>query len=209
MYVHPAFETDPGAAQAFLTERGFGTLVAVGATSPVAAHVPFLFSPSEDGGSVELHVARANPIHEIVGRNPHVLLTCTGPDAYVSPDWYGSANQVQTWNYIAVHAGGRARIMGRDWLPGHLERLSATFEAWYPKKPWTSRKVDPQRLAAMTNAIVGITIVVETLEGNWKLGQHKGRDDHEGAVAGLRATQNPSSLAVATLMDRARGLRRG
>jgi transcriptional regulator len=208
MYVHPAFKADPETAKTFLATRGFGTLVAVGDKAPVAVHVPFLFSSEGGGGSIELHVARANPIHRIIAQNPHVLLTCTGPDAYVSPDWYGSANQVPTWNYIAVHAGGRARIMDKDWLPGHLDRLSAASEAWYPKRPWTPEKVDPQRLAAMLNAIVGIAIEVETLEGNWKLGQHKGGDDHEGAVAGLRATQDPSSMAVADLMDRVRGIAR-
>lgn len=209
MYVHPAFKADPDASKAFLSERGFGTLVAVDGTVPLAVHAPFLFSPSEAGGTIELHVARANPIHEVIARNPQVLLICTGPDAYVSPDWYGSANQVPTWNYVAVHAAGRARIMDEDWLPGHLDRLSATFEAWYPKTPWTSRKVDPQRFAAMLKAIVGITIAVETIEGNWKLGQHKGRDDHEGAVAGLRSQGGPAATAVADLMDRARGIRRG
>lgn len=209
MYVHPAFKAVPDASKAFLSERGFGTLIAMGVEYPMAAHVPFLFSPVDGGGWIELHVARANPIHDIIAGNPHVLLACAGPDAYVSPDWYGSPNQVPTWNYVAVHATGRARIMDKDWLPPHLERLSAAFEAWHPKTPWTMQKVDPQRIAAMVNAIVGITIEVEAIEGNWKLGQHKGRDDHEGAVAGLRATGVPGSMAVAELMDEARGIRRG
>lgn len=209
MYVHPAFKADPDASRSFLSERGFGTLVAIGDTHPMAVHVPFLVAPSDGGGRIELHVARANPIHAVIAANPNVLLACTGPDAYVSPDWYGSPNQVPTWNYIAVHATGRAKIMDRDWLPGHLERLSEAFEAWYPKAPWTMDKVDPQRIAAMVNAIVGIVIEVEAVEGNWKLGQHKGRDDHDGAVAGLRATGSPDSTAVADLMDRARGIGRG
>jgi predicted FMN-binding regulatory protein PaiB len=66
--------------------------------------------------------------------------------------------------------------------------------------------MDPQRLAAMLNAIVGITIAVETLEGQWKLGQHKARPDHDGAAAGLRGQGEPMSAAVADLMDAARGL---
>lgn len=209
MYVHTAFKADPDASRSFLSERGFGTLVAIGDTHPMAVHVPFLFAPSGGGGRIELHVARANPIHAVIAGNPNVLLACTGPDAYVSPDWYGSPNQVPTWNYIAVHATGRAQIMDRNWLPGHLERLSAVFEAWCPKVAWTMDKVDPQRIAAMVNAIVGVTIEVETVEGNWKLGQHKGRDDHEGAVAGLRTTGSSGSAAVADLMDQARGIRRG
>jgi transcriptional regulator len=172
----------------------------------VAVHVPFLFQPNDKGGLIELHVARSNPIHELVAAHPQVLLTCTGPDAYVSPDWYGSPNQVPTWNYIAVHATGHARLMDKAWLPAHLDRMSAKFEAWLPKKPWSSEAVEQQRLAAMMNAIVGIVIEIEGLEANWKLGQHKTMSDHQAVVAGLRAMNDPASTAVAALMDQARGI---
>jgi transcriptional regulator len=65
--------------------------------------------------------------------------------------------------------------------------------------------MDQRKLEAMLNAIVGIVVKVESLEGQWKLGQHKGRGDHDGAVAGLRALGDPRSLAVAELMAAARG----
>jgi transcriptional regulator len=204
MYVHPAFEADSKTSEAFLVERGFGTLVVQGSGAPMAVHVPFLFEPKDTGGLIELHVARSNPIHELVAVHSQVLLICIGPDAYVSPDWYGSPNQVPTWNYVAVHATGRARLMDKNRLPAHLDRLSAKFEAWLPKKPWTSKEMGQERLAALMNAIVGITIDVESIQGNWKLGQHKGRSDHDGAVAGLRATDLPASRAVAELMDHVR-----
>jgi transcriptional regulator len=212
MYVHPAFKADEAALQALLVERGFGTLVAFeGADSsahsiakPIAVHVPFLFDAV--AGTIELHVARPNPIHQAILANPAVLLACTGPDAYISPDWYASENQVPTWNYVAVHATGRASLMPKEKLRDHVDRLSARFEAALPKKPWTSDKMESNRLAAMLNAIVGITVKVESLEGQWKLGQHKGRADHDGAVAGLRTLDQPGARAVADLMDAARGI---
>ena len=204
MYIHPAFKPDLPAMHRLLDERGFGTLVAFDGTAPLAVHIPFLFDA--EAGSIELHVARANAIHEAVAACPRVLLTCTGPDAYISPDWYGSSNQVPTWNYVAVHATGEAALMDRSVLRDHVDRLSARFERRLPKTPWTSAKMDPNRLAAMLNAIVGITIKVTTLEGQWKLGQHKSRSDHDGAVAGLRGQGDTGSSAVADLMDRARGI---
>ena len=202
MYTHPAFKADVAKAEAFLDERGFGTLVAWDGARPVGAHVPFLY----DGACrrIELHVARPNPLHEVIGTSASVLLTCAGPDAYVSPDWYASQNQVPTWTYVAVHVSGRARTMDPAELPGHLDRLSAHFEARLPKAPWTAGKMDQQRLAAMMKAIVGIVIEVEAVEGNWKLNQHKPPPDHAGAVAGLRARGDAASLAVAALMDAAR-----
>lgn len=202
MYVHPAFKADPAALQALLVQRGFGTLVAFEGSHPIAVQAPFLFDPARN--EIELHVARANPIHEAVARHPGVLVTCAGPDAYISPDWYVSENQVPTWNYVAVHATGQARLMPKERLRDHVDRLSARFEEALPKKPWSSAKMDSNRLAAMLNAIVGIVVKVESLQGQWKLGQHKGRADHEGAVAGLRALGEPDGLAVADLMDAAR-----
>jgi transcriptional regulator len=204
MYVHPAFKADLGTSIAFLRERGFGTLVAVDGVQPVAVHVPFVVS--HDGGEIELHVARANPIHEVIARQPRVLLTCMGADAYIAPDWYASANQVPTWNYVSVHASGEARLMEPAELRSHLDRLSAHFESGLSAEPWTPARVDPQRIAAMSNAIVGIVVKLETIEGQWKLGQHKGMPDHLGAVAGLRGQDDPAAHAVADLMDRARGI---
>lgn len=204
MYVHPAFKSDPGSALAFLRERGFGTLVAVDGAAPVAVHVPFLVSA--DGREVELHVARANPIHGVIARQPRVLLACTGPDAYVAPEWYASPNQVPTWNYVAVHAAGAARLMEPHEVRGHLDRLSARFESGLSADPWSPARVDAQRIAAMSAAIVGVVVTVETVEGQWKLGQHKGLPDHLGATAGLRRKADPAAPAVADLMDRARGI---
>ncbi|MBM6593458.1 hypothetical protein [Microvirga pudoricolor] len=47
---------------------------------------------------------------------------------------------------------------------------------------------------------------MDALEGQWKLGQHKGRDDHDAVVASLRAQDRPDARAVAALMDVARGI---
>lgn len=207
MYVHPAFKADPDAARSFLVERGFGALIAHDGATPVASHLPFLYRASPGGDEIELHVAKANPLHRLIGSNPRVLLTCSGPDAYISPDWYVSDNQVSTWNYVAVHAAGTARVMGPEELRDHLARLSAHFEERLPKAPWTMDKMEPQRLAAMLNGIVGIVVAVESLEGQWKLGQHKSREDHDAVVSALRERNEPGASAVAALMDGARRIR--
>ena len=36
-----------------------------------------------------------------------VRLIVEGPEGYISPDWYGVADQVPTWNYVAVHLVGK------------------------------------------------------------------------------------------------------
>jgi len=197
MYIPPAFKTDDATALAFAAKRGFGTLVAVDGGRPVASHLPFLLHGDEPGAiSIALHVARANPIAEIIGRAPDVLLTVLGPDTYISPDWYVSADQVSTWNYVSVHFTGTARTIAQADNLAHVDRLSARFEAdLLPKTPWTSAKMTPARREAMLQAIVGIEITVTKIEAQWKLGQHKQAADQDGVVANLEKLGTPAATA--------------
>ncbi|WP_137128102.1 FMN-binding negative transcriptional regulator [Roseomonas sp. HF4] len=206
MYVHPAFRTDTADALAMLGARGFGLLAIADADGlPQAVHIPFLAEAwSGDGLRIELHVARSNPIHTLIAEAARpALLAVQGPDAYLSPDWYGVPNQVPTWTYTAVHLLGRARTFAAEELPAHLERLSDAFEGRLaPKAPWRMEKVEPQRLSAMMRAIVGIELLVPAagIAAQRKLIQHKGMTEHEGAIAGLASRPDPGAQAVAALM---------
>jgi transcriptional regulator len=201
MYVAPVFKTDEGKAWAFVARRGFGTLIAVDGGRPVASHLPFLVERTEHGARLECHVARANPLHEIIARAPNVLLTVQGPDAYVSPDWYIAKDQVPTWNYVSVHLSGVARVIPEAETLAHVDRLSAKFEAELaPKRPWMSAKMTPDKRAARLQAIVGLEIDIETIEGQWKLAQHKPRADRIEVERMLRWRGGWSQCAVAALM---------
>lgn len=182
MYVHPAFKTDDDSAWKFVEARGFGAVVAIDAGKPVAAHVPLMTLGGAAGGRVQFHVARVNPLHEIIARAPEVMVTVWGPDAYISPDWYVSADQVPTWNYVSVHLSGAARRLEPDAALEHVEALSQRFEAWLaPKKPWSTSKMPAKKLEAMLKAIVPIEISIDKIEASWKLGQHKTTaDQYEG-----------------------------
>ena len=208
MYVHPAFKVDSAEALAMLRERAFGLLVVTTPDGPIGVHLPFLVDQRADGGlRVALHVARANALHTHIGQGTKALLVCAGPDAYISPDWYGVPNQVPTWTYTSVHLAGTARLMPESDMLAHVDRLSAYFEEQLlPKKPWTSAKMDETRRAAMLKAIVGIEIEVETIEAQKKLIQHKGQTEHAGAIDGLRQRGDAGSASIADLMEQtARG----
>ena len=77
---------------------------------------------------LEFHVARANPLGAIAEKGGTWLVAVQGHDAYVSPDWYASAEQVPTWLYETVHLSGPVRVIPGDHTRGHTERLSGTFE---------------------------------------------------------------------------------
>lgn len=203
MYIHPAFTVDRASALEMLRERAFGLFVLTSGDAKSAVHVPFLVDEGAgDRLTVTLHVARANPIHTLIGEGAKALLACQGPDAYISPDWYGIPDQVPTWTYSTVHLTGTARLVPEDSYRAHVDRLAAVFEArLQPKRPWTSDKMAPARLAAMLKAIVVIEMDVETIEAQRKLSQHKGEAARRGAAAGLRQRGDTQSLAVADLID--------
>lgn len=186
MYVPPAFKADDETALDFAATRGFGTLVASDRGRLVASHLPFLLRRGADGVRAELHVARANNLHEIIAAAPDVLLTVIGPDTYISPDWYTTVDQVPTWNYVSVHLSGIARVLPQFGSLDHVDRLSARFEqTLLPKTPWTSAKMTAAKREAMLRAIVGIEIGITKLEAQWKFGQHKSAADQASVIRNL------------------------
>jgi transcriptional regulator len=78
-----------------------------------------------------------------------------------------------------------------------LDALSADHEARLAPKPgWTRAKMSPGRFEAMLTAIVGYELVIESLRGTRKLGQHKKGAERTGAADGLA----PIDPALAALM---------
>jgi transcriptional regulator len=200
------FKTERAASFAFAEARGFGTVCAFDGEKPVAAQLPFYLSHADDG-SVEalFHVARHNPLAELADGKTSWLLAVSGPDAYVSADWYVSPDQVPTWLYQAAHLTGPVRKLSDDELALQIDTLSAKFENWLaPKKPWTSAKMTPARLEAMKNAIVGLVMKVEDVEGSFKLNQHKSEADYAAVARALEQRADTGSQQIADLMREGR-----
>jgi transcriptional regulator len=86
----------------------------------------------------------------------------------VSPDWYGTPDQVPTWNSLSA---------------AHEARLA-------PKPAWTRAKMSAGRFEGLLKAITGYELAIEALRGTRKLGQHKTETEQAGAAAGL-APFNP------------------
>lgn len=202
MYVHPKFAVDRDEALALAARIGFGLFVAQGEEGPLAAHLPFLFT-SRAGGDIRVafHVARNNALANLADGERPFLLAVTGPDVYISPDWYVSENQVSTWLYEAVHLTGPARPLAAEAYLDHVDALSAVFEQrLWPKKPWTSDKMDAGRRDAMLKGIVAMEMTVQKVEGQRKLNQHKGDADHVAIVEALDQGSDPKGHAIADMM---------
>jgi transcriptional regulator len=128
-------------------------------------------------------------------------MAVNGADAYVSPDWYASPDQVPTWLYQSVHLTGTVRQLSDSELAAHLDALSAKFESRLaPKTPWTSSKMTAGRLDAMKKAIVGLVMSVDEVEGSFKLNQHKSDIDHVAVTTALARQPEAAAQHLASEM---------
>jgi transcriptional regulator len=202
MYVNPHFKVHPATALAFAAARGFGLVITCDGGRPVAAHLPFrLIEADGKVPKLEFHVARPNPLGAIAEKGGTWMVAVQGHDAYVSPDWYASGGQVPTWLYEAVHLSGPVRVIPGEHTQGHTERLSETFERWLAPKPvWKLDKVPDQRREMLLKGIVAIEMTIETIEGNFKLNQHKSDDDQIAIAKALSVQSDPSAREIAKRM---------
>ncbi|MBV1867638.1 MAG: FMN-binding negative transcriptional regulator [Marinosulfonomonas sp.] len=165
----------------FAATRGFGTLCINGEPMPLLAHIPFCLNANQT--EAEFHLVRSNPIARALKAPGAALLSVSGPDSYISPDWYGIDDQVPTWNYVAVHLRGTLERLDQTALPALLDRLSENFESRLAPKPqWLATKMEPETLGRMMQFIVPFRLSIEEVQSTWKLGQNK-PDDVRNAAA--------------------------
>jgi transcriptional regulator len=172
MHTNPAFRSATTADNlAFAKARGFGILMLNGEDGPLASHIPFVLA--EDGRHADLHLTRSNPIARSALPGP-AMLAVSGPDAYISPDWYGLDDQVPTWNYVAVHLRGTLSALDLDVMKDHVDALSAVHEKrLLPKEPWHSDKMAEGVMPRMMRMILPFRLTITSVEGTWKLNQNK------------------------------------
>ena len=167
-----------------------------------ATHVPCLLDTGHgDLGRLRFHLARPTPAAAALADAGELLVMFTGAKAYVSPDWYQSPNMVPTWNYASVHVYGHASELHDATLCLLLEDLSAAEESKLDKPDWTVSKVETDQYARMRRAIVGFELAITEVQGKWKLGQNRSRDDRRGVAAALGNSDADHERAMAELVN--------
>ncbi len=194
MHPHPGYAwKDEAEMLAFLSEVSFSTIFVSGESGPMLVHAPVVVQGSD---RLRFHISRANRIAGSLD-GARALLSCAGPDAYVSPDWYGTPDQVPTWNYLAVECEGPLRRLDEMELGQLLDDLGAVQEGRLAPKPvWTRAKMTPGRFESMLKAIVGFEMRIDAIRGTRKLGQVKTIDERRAAAAGVAGTGNAAMAAL-------------
>lgn len=207
MYNPPHFrEDDPEILYGLIREARLATLVTLGAGGLFATHLPLLLQGGTDGGAARLvgHVARANPQWRDFDPAVPALAIFQGPEAYVTPAWYGAKAEtgkvVPTWNYVAVHAYGRLEaVTDAERLHAIVGTLTDRHEAARPD-PWAVTDAPEDYVRAQLKGIVGVVLHIDRLEGKRKLSQNRPQADRAAVAAGLAASADPRDRTLAALM---------
>jgi len=165
---------------------------------PFATHLPVIVGERDGSVFIEGHVAKPNPHWRHLAARSEALVVFLGPHAYMSPSVYSDRQRVPTWNYLAVHAYGRARLIEdaskKDAL---LKRLIAIHEPVYAEQ-W--RGLGEEFQQKMLSGIVAFEIAVDRLEGKFKLNQH--RPEAHAAMKSVYSKGGEQEKALASWMER-------
>ena len=198
LYV-PRFNVmDPDDVRPFVAAVGTAQLVTVGEDGvPDATFLPVLWEDDRLVG----HLARANAHWRRIVEGSPALAIVTGPDTYVSPSWYATKAEhgrvVPTWNYSVVHLRGAVTVHDEpEWVRGLVTRLTDHHEQ--PRaEPWAVTDAPADYVEKNLRPIVGVEVVVGSVEAKAKLSQNRSDEDRASVAAGLVADgRDPDGLVA-------------
>ncbi len=188
MYTPHSFQfKDQQEMIAFMQQYSFATIVTGKGDIPIATQVPF--TVSEEPGKLILssHFAKANEQAKYITENTSLIIF-NEPHAYISPNHYEKAESVPTWDYIAVHAYGKAKVItDENTISRLLEHMISVYEASYLQQ-WNS--LPDKYKSGMMRGIVAFEIEVVDLQGQKKLSQNKTEAERQRIIAHLENSDN-------------------
>lgn len=155
-------------------------------TGPFATHLPVIFDPEKPvDGLADLrgvtllgHMNRANPHWTALETGGVLVLTFTGPHAYVSPTVYDVTPAAPTWNFTAVHVRGVVeKIESAEETLGVVQSTVSAFEKAFGNDWDMTGSLDYFRKIAP--AVGAFRLTVTGAEGMFKLSQEQPGDVRE------------------------------
>lgn len=171
MYIPQSFNFEGREGKvSFMKRYSFATIITPVNEIPVATHLPFVVTDTGDRLVLSSHFSAANKQAQQIALNTSLVIF-NGPHAYISPKHYDKELSVPTWDYIAVHAYGKARtIEDTASKLALLEQMIGSYEQEYMKQ-W--KNLPDHFKFNMLKGIIAFEIEVTILQGQKKLSQNK------------------------------------
>ncbi len=188
MYIPPYYkENDEQKLIEFMQTYNFAILISTNDSNMCATHLPFVIEKRGEKIILVCHMAKANPQWQLFTLN-EVLVIFQGPHAYISPTHYEKEQNVPTWNYIAVHATGKTKLISKpSEVIALMEKTINHFEKQFYKQ-W--KNLSTEYVNGMLKAIVAFEIEVTKLEGKFKLSQNKTKNEQQNIVESLEKSDD-------------------
>ncbi|MFP3987276.1 FMN-binding negative transcriptional regulator [Streptomyces sp. E11-3] len=176
--------------------------------APYATHVPVILDPTLLEQPAELpgatlwgHMNRANPHWSALGDTTPVVVTFTGPHAYVSPTVYEKTPAAPTWNFTAVHVRGVLHKMGAaedtlDVVKATVRALEAEFGTGWDM----SHSMD--HFHRILPGVGAFRIEVSQADGMFKLSQEQEYETRERVRCSFAGQPSSNQRGVAAMMSR-------
>jgi len=189
-------ETDIPTLHAFMEAHNFAILFSSRDNQPMATHLPFMLDATRGTyGTLIAHFAKANPHWQMLDAETEILVVFQGAHSYISPSWYAQPTVVPTWNYATVHAYGKAQIIhDTDLLKAMVTQLVNVHD--------NLPNLEAELPHNLLQAIVGIEIPIDRLEGKFKFSQNKSIADQQGVVDVLSQSEDDTQRTVADIMEK-------
>lgn len=208
MLVHPwDAPLDDAEWRAWLSAHDFGQLVAGGRGRDVPVVVPTHFR--YDGATtVELHLAKPNPVWAAVTENPTVLLTVVGDYVYVPSTWGAAPGTppelgIATSYYATVQLTCAATVV--DDPEDLADLLRRQLGAFQPEGGYAPVDAADDHYARRLPQIRGLRLDVTAVRGKFKYGGNK-TVEHRAVIADRLADRDGplDGAARAHLLRRSR-----
>jgi transcriptional regulator len=176
----------------------FGQLVAPGRDRDLPVVVPTHFV--YDGGStVQIHLARPNPIWAALAERPRALLTVLGDYTYVPSDWGAAPGTppelgVPTSYYATVQLGCDARIV--DEPSEKVEILRTQLRYFEPDGGYLPPQQAHEHVRRRLPGIRGLVLTITSVRAKFKYAGNKAAEHREILASRLAARAGPADGAA-------------
>ena len=196
MYIPNQFNiTDEAEKIDFMRRYSFATIVTVKNDIPIATQLPFFIDNSADKLVLSSHFAMVNEQTKYIENNTSLVIF-TEPHAYISPVHYDKKESVPTWDYIAVHAYGKAKIVKDEAVVINLlEQMIQFYDENYMAQ-W--KGLSDKFKKGMVKGIVAFEIEVADLQGQKKLSQNKNEAERQKIIEHLDRSDNSVEKEIAS-----------